>query len=116
MEEYKTALVKRIANQEALVAKDDSAFVGALIFSYDTSELAFMAVHPQYRKNGIAKALITKLMTLFPAGTKLSVTTYRDGDSQGIAARKLYKSMGFSCGTFVTVFNYPCQELFYIIP
>lgn len=114
MKEYRTALLDAISIEQALVAKEEDVIVGALIFSQRTGELSFLAVHPLYRKKGIAKALILKLISQFPKGTKLSVVTYRDGDRQGIAARKLYQSMGFQCGELLTVFDYPCQKLYYI--
>ncbi len=114
MNEYRIALLDCIQNKQALIAKIEDVIVGALTFSKSAGELSFLAVHPLYRKKGIAKALITELVSQFPKGTRLSVITYRQGDEQGVAARKLYQSMGFQCGEHLTVFNYPCQELYYI--
>ncbi len=114
MREYKIALMEYIHNEQALIAKTEDTLVGALAFSRSTGELYFLAVHPLYRKNGIAKSLISKLISQFPLGTRLSVITYREGDQQGVAARKLYQSMGFQYGKLLTVFDYPCQELYYI--
>ncbi|MEG2575085.1 MAG: GNAT family N-acetyltransferase [Christensenella sp.] len=114
MKEYRTALSDCIRNKQALAVKAEDVIVGALTFSQCTGELSFLAVHPLYRKKGIAKALILKFISQFPKGTRLSVITYRDGDRQGIAARKLYQSMGFQCGELLTVFDYPCQKLDYI--
>lgn len=115
MTEYKNALLKRIENKEAIVAKNGEIIVGAMIFSKKEKELCFLAVHPQYRKLGIAKNIITKMISLFPKGTTIFVITYREEDLQGIAARKLYKGLGFQCGELVTVFDYPCQRLTYNI-
>ncbi len=110
---YEIALMESIHSKQALIAKINDSLVGALTFSRSTGELHFLAVHPQYRKNGIAKLLISKLISQFPPATRLRVITYREGDQQGVAARKLYKSMGFQYGEFLTVFDYPCQELYY---
>jgi len=113
--EYKAALSKCILNKEAIVAKMGNAVVGALSFSYSNAELNFLAVHPQYRKKGIAKELILKLTSIFSVGTELSVITYREGDLQGIYARKLYQRMGFSYGELLNIFDYPCQRMIYIV-
>ncbi|RMD04184.1 GNAT family N-acetyltransferase [Clostridium autoethanogenum] len=116
LKEYKNVLHQSILNQEALIAKNDKGeLVGELIFSRKNCELAFLAIHPRHRKKGIATNLIQHMFDLFPKGTNLKVITYREGDVKGIAARKLYQSIGFIEGKFITVFNYPCQELNYII-
>ncbi|WPC39901.1 GNAT family N-acetyltransferase [Clostridium sp. JS66] len=114
--EYRNVLHQSILNQEALIAKDDKGkLVGELIFSRKNYELAFLAIHPSYRKKGIATNLIHHMFNLIPKGTKLKVITYRKGDVKGIAARKLYDSIGFTEGKLITVFNYPCQELNYVV-
>jgi len=113
--EYKAALLKCILNKEAIVGKMGNTVVGALSFSYSNAELNFLAVHPQYQKKGIAQELILKLTSLFSEGTELSVITYREGDSQGIYARKLYQRMGFCYGELLTMFDYPCQRMIYTV-
>lgn len=110
---YKEGLKMSIARQEALTAKNSGKVVGALAFSKDDTEIVFLAVHPEYRKMGIAQNLIRKMMLSFQQGTQISVVTYRDGDPQGLAARNLYLNFGFECGELLTVFEYPCQRLFY---
>ncbi len=115
LDEYRAILLKRVIDENALVIKDGETVTGALLFSRDTKELEFLAVHPQYRKNGIAKALIQYMFTLFPKGSRIFVVTYREGDEMGKAARRLYEHIGFTAGELITVFDYPCQEFYYII-
>ena len=115
MKEYKENLQKSIANKEALIAKKDKQVIGTLAFSSSNGELTFLAVHPQYRKMGIARNLIKKMISLFPSGSELSVITYREDDLQGVAARKLYQSMGFERGELLEIFDYPCQKLTYSV-
>ncbi len=116
LKEYRNVLHESILKQEALIAKDDKGeLVGELIFSRKSNELFFLAVHPNYRKKGVATNLMHRMLELFPKGTSLKVTTYREGDTKGIAARKLYECIGFTKGKLITVFDYPCQELNYII-
>ena len=109
--DYKNNLELSISKGQALVAKEDDLVIGALIFLKENHELAFLAVHPEFRRNGIAKMLIEKMISLFPLGTEICVTTYRKGDKLGIAARELYENMGFKGGELVTVFDYPCQRM-----
>lgn len=114
-EAYEKGLQVSIMKKEALLAKENGLVVGALAFSNDCNELVFLAVHPEYRKMGIAQNLIKKMVSLFPTGTQLSVITYREGDLQGLAARKLYQNFGFRCGELLTEFEYPCQRLIYVV-
>lgn len=113
--EYKRSLKATIANKEALIAKKDHKIIGALAFSKSEQELCFLAVHPHYRRLGIAKRLIEKMISLFPAGTELKVITYQENDAQGVAARNFYQSIGFVCAEKLTVFDYPCQKMTYIV-
>ena len=113
MDEYKKGLSKRILEQGALVAKESDTVIGALLFSGESKELEFLAVHRQYRKLGIATALIEHMFTLFPKGSHFTVVTYRENDEKGKAARELYKRIGFVPLRLVTVFDYPCQEFTY---
>ncbi|HYE68330.1 MAG TPA: GNAT family N-acetyltransferase [Anaerovoracaceae bacterium] len=114
-EAYKEGIQLSIIKKEALVAKKNGLVVGALAFSTENNELLFLAVHPEYRKMGIAQNLIKKMISLFPRGAQISVITYREGDPQGIAARKLYLNLGFECGELLMIFEYPCQKMVYNI-
>lgn len=114
-EAYKERLQVSIMESEALVAKKDGKVVGALAFSTEDKELVFLAVHPEYRRMGIAQNLIKKMISLFLTGTQISVITYQEDDLQGIAARTVYLKFGFECGELITVFEYPCQRLIYSV-
>jgi len=114
MEEYKKGLSERIHGQGALVARESGTVTGGLLFSRDTKELEFLAVHPQYRGQGAATTLIRYMFDLFPMGTRFTVITYQEDDAQGKAARELYKRIGFTPGELVTVYDYPCQEFIYL--
>ena len=115
MRAYKEGLRASITRKEALAAKKDGKVIGALAFSTTNTEIVFLAVHPGYRKMGIAQNLINKMMSSFQPGTQISVITYREDDLLGLAARNLYLNFGFECGELLTLFEYPCQKLFYIV-
>ena len=116
IDDYKIYLANSIERQCAAVCRDHEAVVGAAAFSCNDEEaveIEFLAVHPECRRMGIAKELISFIIDRFPAGTRFTVVTYREDDAAGAAARKLYKGMGFKTGKLLMMFDYPCQEFEY---
>lgn len=109
LESYKQTLIKNINRKTAICIKTGNEVIGALIFSYNLKCLSWMAVHPNYRRKGIASALITKMLELFPKDVDISVTTFREEDAKGIAPRRLYRKFGFAEDRLVEEFNYPNQ-------
>ncbi|KEJ03502.1 GNAT family acetyltransferase [Clostridium botulinum A2B7 92] len=110
VQDYRKILKESIQQRTALIVKDEIKAIGVLIFSYENKEIAFLAVHPQYRKKGIATALFGKMYNQFPKGTEIAVTTYRENDANGKAARALYKRLGFIEDELIMEFGYPCQR------
>lgn len=109
LESYKQTVIKNINRKTAICVKTKNDIIGALIFSYNLKCLSWMAVHPNYRRKGVASALITKMLELFPKDVDISVTTFREGDAKGIAPRRLYRKFGFAEDRLVEEFNYPNQ-------
>lgn len=109
-EEYRKTLEICIEKQEAICTKEQGQIVGILLFSVDHSTLAFMAVHPEFRKRGIAGAMIKYMVSQFPLECDIWVTTYRENDPQGAAARALYLKCGFEPDELVIEMDYPCQK------
>lgn len=110
MDSYRQTMIKNIKRKTALCAKYEGDVVGVMLFSYNSKCLSCMAVHPEHRRKGIASAMIEKMLTLFPADTDITVTTFRADDARGIAPRPLYKKYGFEEDELVTEFNYPEQK------
>ena len=50
------------------------------------------------------------MFTKLDSSKDISVTTYRDGVPEGIAARAFYKRMGFVEGKLTEEFGSPVQE------
>ena len=109
-EEYKKILFENIDTKTALCAKVKEHIRGILLFSLRENTLSFLAVHPEYRGLGIASGLIKEMTKVFPENSKIWVTTYREGDNKGEAARILYKKIGFIEDELIEVFDYPCQK------
>lgn len=109
-DDYQKTLKACIEKHEAICTKKQGKIVGILLFSVEHNLLAFMAVHPAFRKRGIAASMIKYMASLFPAGKDIWVTTYRKGDPQGESARALYSRCGFEPNELVTEMDYPCQK------
>lgn len=110
LESYKQTVIKNISRQTAICAKHTNEVVGVLIFSYNAKCLSCMAVHPEHRRKGIAAAMIKDMLSLLPSDVDISVTTFRENDSKGIAPRALYKQFGFVEDQLVEEFNFPLQK------
>ncbi|MDC7288228.1 GNAT family N-acetyltransferase [Blautia schinkii] len=109
--EFLEAMYHAISNGEAIMEQEDGKLAGLLMCSKREKELAFLAVHPDYRRLGVAKRLIEKMTGWFGSGDVISVITFQEGDPKGIAARACYHACGFADAEKVTVFDYPCQRL-----
>ncbi len=113
--EYEAILSDCIIKRCALVAKINGNIAGVLLFSKEDKQIGFLAVHPDFRKLGIARALIEAMYKQFPKGTEIFVVTYREGDKLGESARLFYKSIGFNEAELIMEFGYPCQRFNYQI-
>ena len=109
--EFLEVVCNAINNDEAVMEEKDGVIAGLLMCSKKEKELSFLAVHPEYRKNGVAKRLIEKMTEWFTVGDIISVVTFQEGDPKGIPARACYHSCGFIDDEKLTVFDYPCQKM-----
>ena len=109
--EFLVAVYSAISNDEAIMEEKDGRIAGMLMCSRGEKELSFLAVHPEYRKKGVAKRLIEKMTEWFTVGDIISVVTFQDGDPKGIPARVCYHACGFADDEKLTVFEYPCQKM-----
>lgn len=109
-ESYKQTVVKNINRKSAICVKFGGVIVGILIFSYKQNCLGCMAVHPEHRKNGIASAMIDKMISVLSPCEDIWVVTYREDDVSGIAPRALYKKFGFVEDELTMDFGYPHQK------
>lgn len=109
--EFLEALYKAIDDKEAFLEEKEGRLAGMLMFSYQEKELIFLAVMPEFRKQGVGKRLIRRMAECFEDGEVVHVVTFREGDRKGTAARCCYHSCGFADDEELVVFDYPCQRM-----
>ena len=109
IEEHKNTVIEFISQKRALCAKDQNIIVGVLLFSRKYNMICCLAVKPGYRKRGIASMLMKKALSELDGDKDIVVSTFREGDEKGIAARAFYKKFGFVEGELTEEFGSPCQ-------
>ena len=72
--------------------------------------IMFLAVDPACRRQHIGERLVSSMLAQMDEGKDVAVTTYREGDPRGAAARAFYRSVGFSEGKLGEEFGCPVQE------
>ena len=113
---YKEELSRRIAAGEAWVYRDKGRIAAAMLYSKNRCELDFLAVSPDYRRQGLAQRLVESAAAQFPVGTRISVVVCPKGDKKGEAARGFYEAMGFAPGEKLMASGYPCQRFSVVAP
>lgn len=110
--DYTIWLEDSIRRRQALILKAHGAAAGVLAFHKETGRIDFMGVHPQYRRRGIGKALIWRMVEeLEHEDTAVSVTTFREGDKADNGYRDAFKNLGFAGAELLMEFGYPTQRL-----
>lgn len=112
--EYIQVLKNQITTKQALILKDGKIAIGIMLFSYKTGSIDFMGTHPLYRKKGIPKAFLSKVMGELLKGKDISITTYREGDKADTGHRKEIMELGFAEAELLVEFGYPTQR--FILP
>lgn len=110
LRDHRAVTLRFMQNRSALCAAQGERILGALLFSSENSMLCFLAVDPASRRQHIARRLVDFMLARMDAGSTVTVTTYREGDPRGAAARAFYRSVGFSEGKLGEEFGCPVQE------
>ena len=110
MAEHRATVLDFMRNSAAVCAADGERILGALLFSKENSMLCFLAVDPACRRQHIAQKLVSFMLTQMEEEEDITVTTYREGDPNGAAARAFYKHRGFPEGRLGEEFGCPVQE------
>lgn len=115
LEEHKNTILRFMDEKRALCVKIHGEIVGVLLFSLKHNMICCLAVSPAHRKEGIASALLAAAIERLDRSRDIAVTTFREGDEKGVAARTLYKKFGFAEDKLVEEFGYP-NQLFVLRP
>lgn len=107
--EYRETVIKNMERQSAICTLRGNMVVGILLFSEKHNMLACMAVHPDYRRSGIATDMIRLMLSKLDRTRDITVTTFRGDDPKGAAPRALYQSLGFLPGELCIEQDYPSQ-------
>ena len=100
---YRETVIKNINRKSAICAVDGNMVVGVMLFSTKYNRICCMAVHPDYRRRGIASGMIKEMLkNLDPEGDVI-VETFREDDFKGQAPRALYKKLGFEEGALLSL-------------
>ena len=110
LNEHRNTVLNFMNRNSAICAKEKGEIVGVLLFSNENNELCFLAVATERRRQHIAEKMLSYMLTKINSQKDISVTTYRDGVPEGIAARAFYKRMGFVEGKLTEEFGSPVQE------
>ena len=108
--DHRNTVIDFMNNASAICAKVQEEIVGVLLFSRENNTLCFLAVDEKHRRQHIAEKMVSYMLTMMDPKGEISVTTYRDGVQEGIAARAFYKRIGFTEGRLTEEFGSPVQE------
>ena len=90
-DDYLAKLEESIDEKRALVLRDGTILVGAMVFTYSPGSIEFLGVHPQYRNRGLQKLFLDALLETYLPGQEISTTTYRDRDKADTGHRDTTK-------------------------
>ena len=110
IEDHRQTVLRFMGENRALCVKDAGKVVGVLLLSKKHNMICCLAVTPEYRRNGIASALLEKALAELDSSRDITVTTFRDNDEKGIAPRALYKRFGFAEEKLMIENDYPVQR------
>ena len=110
IENHRKTVLRFMDENRALCVKETDKVVGVLLISKKHNMICCLAVAPEYRRNGIASALLEKALAELDSSRDITVTTFRDNDEKGIAPRALYKRFGFAGEKLMIENDYPVQR------
>ena len=110
LEEHRKTVLDFMSRDAAICAKREGRVVGALLFSREPAVLCFLAVDDACRRQHIGERMVACMRTFLDPAKEVTVTTYRAGVPEGVAARAFYKRLGFAEGKLTEEFGSPVQE------
>lgn len=109
LKEYENNVLKNIENKRAVCALDGNVVVGILLFSLEYGRIFCLAVHPEYRRRGIARRMIELMLEKMSGDRTVTAEAFCEEDEKGISSRAFYQSLGFLPGELTVSSGYPMQ-------
>lgn len=109
--EYIEQLKQVIQKNQALIMYDGNTIIGAMAFNNETGSINFLGIHPQYRKQDIARAFLQRAWGELLKDSPISITTFREGDKADPGYREIFQKLGFAEAELLIEFGYPTQKL-----
>ncbi|WP_312941852.1 GNAT family N-acetyltransferase [Oscillibacter sp.] len=109
LSEHRETVLRFMEENGAICAKDGDRIVGALLFSWAENRLCYLAVDDRYQRQHIAQELVGYILPLADPERDITLTTFREGEPRGVAARSFYRHMGFEAGALTEEFEGPAQ-------
>ncbi|MBQ9009104.1 MAG: GNAT family N-acetyltransferase [Clostridia bacterium] len=106
---HRLTVLKFMEKRQALCAKSDDRIQGVLLFSRKRNRICCLAVSPESRRHGIASGLLETALGELDRCRDITVSTFREDDEKGTAARALYRKFGFVGAELTEEFGYPNQ-------
>lgn len=111
MKAHRDTVLDFMGHHTAICAKKDGEIVGVLLFSKEYNMICFLATTPEHQREQIATKMYQVMLNEADPNRRIVVTTYRENDPRGVAARAFYKKQGFKEGKLIEEFGYPSQIL-----
>ncbi len=93
---FHNALKRLIDSKEAFCIKLDNELCGGIAISKDNNEIIWFAISEKHRGNGYGKLLLQYALKQLDIKRDITVQTFAENISEGVAARHLYNSFGFA--------------------
>lgn len=111
-DEHLAVLKRHMADKGALLITEGGFAIGGMMIDHATGSIDFLAIHPLYRNQGIARDFLSAALAELLKNKDISITTFREGDKADTGHRKALKELGFAEGELLTEFGYPIQRMF----
>ena len=110
LREHRNTVLKFMEQRSAICVKDGKRVVGVLLFSCKYNMICCLAVSEDYRTQGIGSQLLARSLEKLDRTKPITVSTFREEDTKGVAPRALYKKFGFIPEELIEEFGYPNQR------
>jgi AraC-like DNA-binding protein len=109
--EHVDALMRHVSGGSAFIMRENDIATGIMMITPETGSIDFLAVHPLFRKRGVARALVARAIGEMLSHSEISITTYREGDRADTGYRGELVGLGFTGSELLVEFGYPTQKM-----